>query len=103
MGDICLKKYGLPCTFANEHASFPMHAVTLDSFYIAKHKVTYMDYDLYTNNKGLPELKVDAEYLEDYPKLRDSNLPATAGNDSNLLIVFYVQIMPDDFVMQLHR
>ncbi|OUH46739.1 hypothetical protein AZ027_005056, partial [Klebsiella pneumoniae] len=24
-------------------------------------------------------------------------------NDSNLLIVFYVQIMPDDFVMQLHR
>ncbi|EKI43180.1 hypothetical protein EC3006_0578, partial [Escherichia coli 3006] len=29
-------------------------------------------------------------------------LPKT-GNDSNLLIVFYVQIMPDDFVMQLHR
>ncbi len=28
------------------------------------------------------------------------NLP---GNDSNLLIVFYVQIMPDDFVMQFHR
>ncbi|CSR33726.1 periplasmic endochitinase [Shigella sonnei] len=25
------------------------------------------------------------------------------GNDSNLLIVFYAQIMPDDFVMQLHR
>ncbi|HBV4070389.1 TPA: hypothetical protein MDW30_004389 [Klebsiella pneumoniae] len=28
---------------------------------------------------------------------------AKFGNDSNLLIVFYVQIMPDDFVMQLHR
>ncbi len=28
---------------------------------------------------------------------------ALPGNDSNLLIVFYVQIMPDDFVMQLHR
>jgi galactoside O-acetyltransferase len=28
---------------------------------------------------------------------------AKKGNDSNLLIVFYVQIMPDDFVMQLHR
>ncbi len=27
----------------------------------------------------------------------------TGGNDSNLLIVFYVQIMPDDLVMQLHR
>jgi len=25
------------------------------------------------------------------------------GNDSKLLIVFYVQIMPDDFIMQLHR
>ncbi|OYI96362.1 hypothetical protein B6I76_10675 [Klebsiella pneumoniae] len=28
---------------------------------------------------------------------------AKRGNDSNLLIVFYVQIMPDDLVMQLHR
>ncbi len=27
----------------------------------------------------------------------------SVGNDSNLLIVFYVQIMPDDLVMQLHR
>ena len=26
-----------------------------------------------------------------------------AGSDSNLLIVFYVQIIPDDLVMQLHR
>ena len=25
------------------------------------------------------------------------------GSDSNLLIEFYVQIMPDDLVMQLHR
>ena len=30
-------------------------------------------------------------------------LNGNLGNDSNLLIVFYVQIMPDDFVMQLHR
>ncbi|GAB0962877.1 hypothetical protein MZ16F92_24570 [Escherichia coli] len=30
-------------------------------------------------------------------------LEESTGNDSNLLIVFYVQIMPDDFVMQLHR
>ncbi|MFU0909757.1 hypothetical protein [Kluyvera intermedia] len=30
-------------------------------------------------------------------------LTRLVGNDSNLLIVFYVQIMPDDFVMQLHR
>ncbi len=32
-----------------------------------------------------------------------SNEFRTLGNDSNLLIVFYVQIMPDDLVMQLHR
>ena len=32
-----------------------------------------------------------------------SNFADDAGNDSNLLIVFYVQIMPDDLVMQLHR
>ncbi len=36
--------------------------------------------------------------------VRARRLSETAeGNDSNLLIVFYVQIMPDDFVMQLHR
>ncbi len=37
--------------------------------------------------------KITAERISDY----------MTGNDSNLLIVFYVQIMPDDFVMQLHR
>ncbi len=31
------------------------------------------------------------------------NLTEKGGSDSNLLIVFYVQIMPDDLVMQLHR
>ena len=31
------------------------------------------------------------------------SLDESMGNDSNLLIVFYVQIMPDDLVMQLHR
>ncbi|CAM7072758.1 hypothetical protein ESCOMMO031M_23250 [Escherichia coli] len=34
------------------------------------------------------------------PEAKPTEAP---GNDSNLLIVFYVQIMPDDFVMQLHR
>ncbi len=34
---------------------------------------------------------------------REFGINHDAGNDSNLLIVFYVQIMPDDFVMQLHR
>ncbi len=37
------------------------------------------------------------------PGLFFAYMVAYIGNDSNLLIVFYVQIMPDDFVMQLHR
>ncbi len=37
------------------------------------------------------------------PASEGSSFFANLGNDSNLLIVFYVQIMPDDFVMQLHR
>ncbi|WP_251300952.1 IS3 family transposase, partial [Escherichia coli] len=50
---------------------------------------------------NISELK-DAvtEYIEYYNSRRIS---LKLGNDSNLLIVFYVQIMPDDFVMQLHR
>ena len=36
-------------------------------------------------------------------KCGDQLIVTKLGNDSNLLIVFYVQIMPDDFVMQLHR
>ena len=35
--------------------------------------------------------------------VREALLRLVSGNDSNFLIVFYVQIMPDDFVMQLHR
>ncbi len=47
--------------------------------------------------------------LEDYFAVKPENKDRVkkqveaGGNDSNLLIVFYVQIMPDDFVMQLHR
>ena len=42
------------------------------------------------------------QLLESTKKPLMDNIHDT-GNDSNLLIVFYVQIMPDDFVMQLHR
>ena len=34
---------------------------------------------------------------------RSNAIMPYSGSDSNLLIVFYVQIMPDDLVMQLHR
>ncbi|ARW89959.1 hypothetical protein AM398_11995 [Escherichia coli] len=39
----------------------------------------------------------------DSSSMADSAMKISCGNDSNLLMVFYVQIMPDDFVMQLHR
>ncbi|MDV0920856.1 single-stranded DNA-binding protein, partial [Escherichia coli] len=42
-------------------------------------------------------------YIEGKLKTRKWTDDAGVGNDSNLLIVFYVQIMPDDFVMLLHR
>ncbi|MGH0341221.1 DNA damage-inducible protein I [Escherichia coli] len=38
-----------------------------------------------------------------YAAANNLSVIGATGNDSNLLIVFYVQIMPDDFVMQLHR
>ncbi len=44
-----------------------------------------------------------AEMPMDLCQLADKVFSAQAGNDSNLLIVFYVQIMPDDLVMQLQR
>ncbi|WP_274538359.1 maltose acetyltransferase domain-containing protein, partial [Escherichia coli] len=64
--------------------------------------------------EGLPEKRLRGktlmyEFNHSHPsevEKRESLLKemfATVGNDSNLLIVFYVQIMPDDFVMQLHR
>ncbi len=50
------------------------------------------------DNRILRQLQV-IQLIENRLKM----LVIIAGNDSNLLIVFYVQIMPDDFVMQLHR
>ena len=49
---------------------------------------------------GVTSVHAAEIYNKDGNKL---DLYGKVGNDSNLLIVFYVQIMPDDFVMQLHR
>ena len=60
--------------------------------------------------KGDKVLKQISESKISYASVGASNkeeaakvFDALSGNDSNLLIVFYVQIMPDDLVMQLHR
>jgi DNA-binding transcriptional LysR family regulator len=50
------------------------------------------------------ELGVSASALSHALKGLETRLGVRLlSNDSKLLIVFYVQIMPDDFIMQLHR
>ncbi len=51
----------------------------------------------------MSKLKISPELLQISPEVQEALKNKKPGNDSNLLIVFYVQIMPDDFVMQLHR
>ncbi|MCS1587984.1 hypothetical protein MWK34_24975 [Escherichia coli] len=80
---------------------------------------TLEDISIKISSGGTPKTGVSEFYDGDIPWLRtqevnfcdiwDTEVKITesgvknSGNDSNLLIVFYVQIMPDDFVMQLHR
>ncbi len=64
-------------------------------------------YDRYTCHLCGSSLRYHPQYDTERPWFEHTDDGLTAhgqqGNDSNLLIVFYVQIMPDDFVMQLHR
>ncbi len=55
---------------------------------------------------SLPPEKIQVPFMLTPPVAKigaNSGQQVKIGNDSNLLIVFYVQIMPDDLVMQLHR
>ncbi len=54
-------------------------------------------------NAPAPQLKDNPSISIIIPCFNEEKNVEETGNDSNLLIVFYVQIMPDDFVMQLHR
>ena len=57
------------------------------------------------NSRELSEIiRKDSHSIESaFMIFNQMNEVRSDGNDSNLLIVFYVQIMPDDLVMQLHR
>ncbi len=64
-----------------------------------------MEFSVLSNNLKMPMMGFGVFQVTDKDVCKQSVLNAirTGDNDSNLLIVFYVQIMPDDFVMQLHR
>ncbi|WP_249745072.1 inverse autotransporter adhesin EaeX/Air [Escherichia coli] len=52
---------------------------------------------------GVVQLNEENVQVRNADPIQGNNWVYNGGNDSNLLIVFYVQIMPDDLVMQLHR
>ena len=60
-----------------------------------------VDLILFASLNGDVAIRVDSDQIAGTVKA--VGVKGAGGNDSNLLIVFYVQIMPDDLVMQLHR
>ncbi len=63
-----------------------------DKSYLSLNPDKYPNYRLLIHSAKLKN-EIKSHYTKD----------EIQGSDSNLLIVFYVQIMPDDLVMQLHR
>ena len=85
--DKCLSRYGTRFEFNNEkQVIFSSDVNSEDTFVILE---------------GVISLRREENVLIGITQA--PYIMGLAGNDSNLLIVFYVQIMPDDFVMQLHR
>ncbi|SQC23272.1 Uncharacterised protein [Klebsiella pneumoniae] len=68
-------------------------------FQVGVHNLTHTNVTAYARKYFAPCPEYDDTAIKELTDLRQRFL----GNDSNLLIVFYVQIMPDDLVMQLHR
>jgi formylglycine-generating enzyme required for sulfatase activity len=76
MGDFCPKVAGYSCGMGG---ALPVHKVVLGSYYISKYKVIYKDYDVYTKERHLSELKVIPALLDIYPELRSLKRPAVAN------------------------
>ncbi|MDT1148708.1 hypothetical protein RNQ83_19875, partial [Escherichia coli] len=62
-----------------------------------------LDTPLFTLRFFSPQEGIVGVRIEHFQGALNNGPHYPLGNDSNLLIVFYVQIMPDDLVMQLHR
>ncbi|MCH4628825.1 transposase, partial [Escherichia coli] len=103
-----MKKRNFSAEFKRESAQ-----LVVDQNYTVADAASAMDVGLSTMTRWVKQLRderqgktpkaspITPEQIE-IRELR-KKLQRIEGNDSNLLIVFYVQIMPDDFVMQLHR
>ncbi|SRJ95242.1 putative transposase [Shigella sonnei] len=80
----------------------------LIAFRMMRYAIAAMQNHLDAGYKTLPMVMPDDEIMQHrrmalLELIQKHIRQRETGNDSNLLIVFYVQIMPDDFVMQLHR
>ena len=91
-----LKVYAGMCIFAGFFLIIPLTTLT---YFLPGETSSYVAPYRYTS--GSSKSCSGAEVND--PDLHENIRICYPGNDSNLLIVFYVQIMPDDFVMQLHR
>jgi formylglycine-generating enzyme required for sulfatase activity len=72
MGDFGPEKSKEKLHYSANDGAAPAHLVTLESYSIFKHRVTYADYDLYTRANNLPPVAISkGEYFEfrfpDYP------------------------------------
>jgi len=68
----------LPLTGENDNK--PLHDVTLSDFSIGKYKVTYKDYDIYTEVTGKDKLELP-KVLKSNPKLRAPDMPVSVTWD----------------------
>ncbi len=82
-------------------ANIEIRQETPTAFYIKVHDTDNVA--IIVNDNGLKAGTRFPDGLELIEHIPQGHKVALLGNDSNLLIVFYVQIMPDDLVMQLHR
>lgn len=62
---------GLP--YSADQDNKPLHEVTLDTFYMSPTKVTYADYDVYTEATGKGEINSTSEFEMQF---RQDNVPA---------------------------
>ncbi|SXN59908.1 DNA gyrase subunit beta [Klebsiella pneumoniae] len=74
----------------------------LDTYMLVGAGLSRVKYEIFTGDEGSYAFITIYAY-EPHFHIKGYDSLKLDGNDSNLLIVFYVQIVPDDFVMQLHR